>query len=83
MGKESFEQLEARQQALRSTLETNALAGSELESSVLESPGRETRRPKTTRPKADGPKNNSPECKAQQLSILPETPQEPADGQDR
>jgi hypothetical protein len=83
MGKERFEQLSARQEALRSTLESSGLESRVLESGVLESTGLEARRPKTTRSKTDGPKTNGPETNAQQLSILPLTPQEPADGQDR
>ena len=82
-GKERFEQLSARQEALRASLEGNGLESRVLESGVLESTGLETRRPKTTRSKTDGPKNNGPENNAQQLSILPQTPQEPVDGQDR
>ena len=67
-GKERFEQLSARQAALRSSLESQ-----EAQSSVLQSNGPETGKPET----------GKPESHPQQLSILSDPPQEPSDGQDR
>ena len=67
-GKERFEQLSARQAALRSSLESQ-----EAQSSVLQSNGPETGKPETGKPVSH----------PQQLSILSDPPQEPSDGQDR
>ncbi len=72
-GKQHFDQLSARQQALRATLEGRSLEGSDLESS---------RAPIN---RSENSQNQSPAAgsTAQQLSILPEPSQERANGQDR
>jgi len=72
-GKERFEQLSARQEALRASLE-----GNELPSSVLETNGQPPSAAETGKPEA-----GKPESHAQQLSILPQPPQDSSDGQDR
>lgn len=72
-GKERFEQLSARQEALRASLE-----GNELPSSVLETNGQQPSAAETGKPEA-----GKPESHAQQLSILPQPPQDSSDGQDR
>ena len=66
-GKERFEQLSARQEALRASLE-----GNELPSSVLESNRQQSGRPKTGKP-----------VTGKQLTILPQPSQDPSNGQDR
>jgi hypothetical protein len=66
-GKERFEQLSARQEALRASLE-----GNELPSSVLESNRQQSGRPKTGKPET-----------GKQLTILPQPSQDPSNGQDR
>ena len=77
-GKERFEQLSARQEALRASLE-----GNELPSNVLESNGQQSGGPKTGKPEAGKPETGKPESHAQQLTILPQPSQDPIDGQDR
>ena len=72
-GKERFEQLSARQEALRASLE-----GNELPSSVLETNGQQPSAAETGKPEA-----GKPESHAQQLSILSQPPQDSSDGQDR
>ena len=66
-GKERFEQLSARQEALRASLE-----GNELPSSVLESNRQQSGRPKSGKPET-----------GKQLTILPQPSQDPSNGQDR
>jgi hypothetical protein len=66
-GKERFEQLSARQEALRASLE-----GNELPSSVLESNRQQSGRPKTGKPET-----------GKQLTIPPQPSQDPSNGQDR
>jgi hypothetical protein len=66
-GKERFEQLSARQEALRASLE-----GNELPSSVLESNRKQSGRPKTGKPET-----------GKQLTIPPQPSQDPSNGQDR
>ena len=66
-GKERFEQLSARQEALRASLE-----GNELPSSVLESNRQQSGRPKTGNPET-----------GKQLTIPPQPSQDPSNGQDR
>jgi len=77
-GKERFEQLSARQEALRASLE-----GNELPSNVLESNGQQSGDPKTGKPEAGKPETGKPERHAQQLTILPQPSQDPSNGQDR
>lgn len=72
-GKERFEQLSARQEALRASLEGNELLSSVLESNGQQSGGRKTGKPE----------NGKPESYAQQLTILPQPSQDPSNGQDR
>jgi hypothetical protein len=66
-GKERFEQLSARQEALRASLE-----GNELPSSVLESNRKQSGRSKTGKPET-----------GKQLTIPPQPSQDPSNGQDR
>jgi hypothetical protein len=66
-GKERFEQLSARQEALRASLE-----GNELPSSVLESNRQQSGRPKSGKPET-----------GKQLTIPPQPSQDPSNGQDR
>ncbi len=77
-GKERFEQLSARQEALRASLE-----GNDLPSNVLESNGQQSGGPKTGKPEAGKPETGKPESHAQQLTILPQPSQDPSNGQDR
>jgi hypothetical protein len=77
-GKEHFEQLSARQEALRASLE-----GNDLPSNVLESNGQQSGGPKTGKPEAGKPETGKPESHAQQLTILPQPSQDPSNGQDR
>jgi hypothetical protein len=72
-GKERFEQLSARQEALRASLE-----GNDLPSSVLESNRKQPSAPETGKPEA-----GKPESHAQQLTILPQPSHDPSNGQDR
>jgi hypothetical protein len=72
-GKERFEQLSARQEALRASLE-----GNELTPSVLE-----TNRQQSSGPEIGKPEAGKPESHAQQLTILPQPSQDPSNGQDR
>lgn len=72
-GKERFEQLSARQEALRASLE-----GNDLPSNVLKSNRQQSGGPKTGKQETD-----KPESHAQQLTILPQPSQDPSDGQDR
>jgi hypothetical protein len=72
-GKERFEQLSARQEALRASLD-----GNELPSNVLESNGQQSGGPKNGKPKT-----GKPESHAYQLTILPQPSQDPSNGQDR
>lgn len=77
-GKERFEQLSARQEALRASLE-----GNELPTSVLESNRQQSSGPETGKLMARKPETRKPESHAQQLTILPQPSQDPSDGQDR
>jgi hypothetical protein len=82
-GKERFEQLSARQEALRASLEGNGLESSRAESngpqsSVLETNGQQSGGPKNGKPETGKPENH-----ALQLTILPQTSQDPSNGQDR
>ena len=72
-GKERFEQLSARQEALRASLE-----GNDLPSSVLE-----TNRQQSGGPKTGKPETGKPESYPQQLTILPQPTLDPSNGQDR
>jgi hypothetical protein len=72
-GKERFEQLSARQKALRSSLESH-----DRQSSVLESKGPQSSDLETGKPEA-----SKPESHAQQLTILPQPPKDESDGKDR
>jgi hypothetical protein len=72
-GKERFEQLSARQEALRASLEGNELPSSVLEANAQQSGGPESGKPQT----------GKPESHAHQLTILPQPPQDPSNGQDR
>ena len=72
-GKERFEQLSARQEALRASLE-----GNELPSSVLETNGQQSSAAETGKPET-----RKPESYPQQLTILPQPTQDPSNGQDR
>ena len=72
-GKQHFEQLTVRQQALRATLEDSGWKGNGLERS----------RVPISRPESRPTQNPAPGSTAQQLSVLPELFQEAADGQDR
>ena len=72
-GKERFEQLSARQEALRASLEGNELPFSVLESNRQQSGG----------PKTGKQETGKPESHAQQLTILPQPSQDPSNGQDR
>jgi hypothetical protein len=71
-GKERFEQLSARQEALRASLE-----GNDLPSSILET-NRQSSGPETGKPEA-----GKPESHAQQLTILAQPSQDRSNGQDR
>lgn len=72
-GKERFEQLSARQEALRASLEGNDLPSSVLETNGQQSSAAETGKPETRKP----------ESYPQQLTILPQPSQDPSNGQDR
>ena len=72
-GKERFEQLSARQEALRASLE-----GNDLPSSALESNRQQSGAPKTGKQET-----GKTESHAQQLTILPQPSQGPSNGQDR
>jgi hypothetical protein len=77
-GKERFEQLSARQEALRASLEGNELPSSVLESNRQQSSAAESGKPETLKPET-----GKPESHAQQLTILPQPSQDPSNGQDR
>ena len=72
-GKERFEQLSARQEALRASLEGNELPSSVLEANAQQSGGPERGKPQT----------GEPESHAHQLTTRPQPPQDPSNGQDR
>jgi len=72
-GKERFEQLSARQEALRASLE-----GNDLPSSALESNRQQSGAPKTGKQET-----GKTESHAQQLTILPQPSQGLSNGQDR
>ena len=72
-GKERFEQLSARQEALRASLEGKALESTGLESTQAESSQAESNRAAS----------HGAVVTTQQLSALPEPSQEATDGQDR
>ena len=73
-GKERFEQLSARQEALRASLESNG----------LEESGRaESSRVQSSKTQIRQKQSRETGSTVQQLSILPEPSQEAADGQDR
>ena len=77
-GKDHFEQLTARQQSLRATLEDRGLEESRLEGIGLPNSRAPINQPQTRQ--KQGPATGST---AQQLSVLPDPSQEAADGQDR
>jgi len=77
-GKDHFEQLSARQQSLRATLEDRGLEESRLEGIGLPNSRAPINQPQTRQ--KQGPATGST---AQQLSVLPDPSQEAADGQDR
>jgi len=77
-GKDHFEQLSARQQSLRATLEDRGLEESRLEGIGLPNSRAPINQPQTLQ--KQGPATGST---AQQLSVLPDPSQEAADGQDR
>jgi hypothetical protein len=72
-GKERFEELSARQEALRASLEGNEPPSSFLETNGQQSSAGETGKPETRKP----------ESYPQQLTILPQPSQDPSNGQDR
>jgi len=82
-GKERFEQLSARQEALRASLEGNELPSSVVESNGQQSGGPETGKPQAGKPETSKPEAGKPESHALQLTILPQPSQDPSDGQDR
>jgi hypothetical protein len=77
-GKDHFEQLSARQQSLRATLEDRGLEESRLEGIDLPNSRAPINQPQTRH--KQGPATGST---AQQLSVLPDPSQEAADGRDR
>jgi hypothetical protein len=77
-GKERFEQLSARQEALRASLEGKALERTGLESTQAESSQAESSQAESNRAASHGAVVTT-----QQLSALPEPSQEATDGQDR
>jgi hypothetical protein len=77
-GKDHFEQLSARQQSLRATLEDRGLEESRLEGIGLPNSRAPINQPQTRQ--KQGPATGST---AQQLSVLPDPSQEAADGRDR
>jgi hypothetical protein len=77
-GKDHFEQLSARQQSLRATLEDRGLEESRLEGIGLPNSRAPINQPQTRQ--KQGPATGST---AQQLSVLPDPSQEADDGQDR
>jgi hypothetical protein len=77
-GKDHFEQLSARQQSLRATLEDRGLEESRLEGIGLPNSRAPLIQPQTRQ--KQGPATGST---AQQLSVLPYPSQEAADGRDR
>jgi hypothetical protein len=87
-GKDHFEQLTARKQSLQATLEDRGLEESGLEESfleqsVLEDSGLQNSRAPLNQPQSRQNQGSATGSFAQQLSVLPESSQEAADGQDR
>jgi hypothetical protein len=87
-GKERFEQLSARQVALRASLESNDLQPSVLEANAQQSTGPEsdklqTVKLQTVKPQTVKPETGKPGSHTQQLTILPQPPQESSHGQNR
>ena len=78
-GKERFEQLSARQEALRASLESSGLE----ESGRAESSRVQISRVQSSKTQIRQKQSRETGSTVQQLSILPEPSQEPADGQDR
>ena len=78
-GKERFEQLSARQEALRASLESSGLE----ESGLAESSRVQISRVQSSKTQIRQKQSRETGSTVQQLSILPEPSQEPADGQDR
>ena len=78
-GKERFEQLSARQEALRASLESSGLE----ESGRAESSRVKISRVQISKTQIRQKQSRETGSTVQQLSILPEPSQEPADGQDR
>jgi hypothetical protein len=78
-GKERFEQLSARQEALRASLEGSGLE----ESGRAESSRVQISRVQSSQTQIRQKQSREAESTVQQLSILPEPSQEAADGQDR
>ena len=78
-GKERFEQLSARQEALRASLESSGLE----ESGRAESSRVQISRVQSSQTQIRQKQSREAESTIQQLTILPEPSQEAADGQDR
>jgi hypothetical protein len=83
-GKQRFEQLSARQQVLRASLESSGLeSGGIEESGRAESSRVQISRVQSNKTQIRQKQSREAGSTVQQLSILPEPSQEPADGQDR
>ena len=78
-GKQRFEQLSARQQVLRASLESSGIE----ESGRAESSRVQISRVQSSKTQIRQKQSRETGSTVQQLSILPEPSQEPADGQDR
>ncbi|MCE2837849.1 MAG: hypothetical protein ACK5QQ_04275 [Cyanobacteriota bacterium] len=82
-GKDHFEQLTARKQSLQATLEDRGLEESGLEESVLVESGLQNSRAPLNQPQSRQKQGSATGSSAQQLSVLSDSSQEAADGQDR
>ncbi len=82
-GKDHFEQLTARKQSLQATLEDRGLEESGLEESVLVESGLQNSRAPLNQPQSRQKQGSATGSFAQQLSVLSDSSQEAADGQDR
>jgi hypothetical protein len=82
-GKQHFDQLNARQRALRATLEGSDLQDRSLVGNGLEGSHLESSRAPINRSESRQKQSPAAGSTAQQLTILPESSQEVADGQDR
>ena len=78
-GKERFEQLSARQEALRASLESSGLE----ESGLAESSRVQISRVQSSKTQIRQKQSREAGSTVQQLSILPESSQDPSNGQDR